>query len=381
MKRRFVAAVTAAFMVLAFPAFAFGAEVGTAQTVKNAAVKKKAATSEAIYVKGTDHYSYSGEVLKFVNQERKKAGKKALVMDAQLQKDAMQRAAETALFFSHERPDGTMCFSISEKMHGENIAMGYLNAKSVVAGWMDSPGHRANILFDDYASIGVGCFSQGGSLYWVQAFSAYPAETKAASGKNKTVTHNIQAAVGSITPSFSSKKTMNVGKGQSASMTVEVKTPMSYAPIKAEAKSFLWSSSKSSVASVNTKGTITGKKTGSASIKAKLPGSGKTISRKVKVVASPKKAVIKSVKRGYGSLKITWKRDRKASGYQAVIAKDKKFKKGKKSAAITKNTTTTKTFKKLTRKKTYYIKVRSYKKVGGQKVYGAYSKVKKVKVK
>lgn len=96
----------------------------------------------------------------------------------------------------------------------------------------------------------------------------------------------------------------------------------------------------------------------------------------------PKKVTlskVKSTKRG--ALKLTWKRDKKVIGYQAVVATDKKFKKNKKTALITKNKTVTKTFTKLKRKKTYFAKVRAYKKSGKTKVYGAYSKVKKAKVK
>ncbi len=80
-------------------------------------------------------------------------------------------------------------------------------------------------------------------------------------------------------------------------------------------------------------------------------------------------------------MKLTWKRDKKASGYQAVVATDKKFKKGRKTATIEKNKVTKKTFKRLKRNKIYYAKVRAYKKVGQKKVYGAYSKVKKARVK
>lgn len=89
---------------------------------------------------------------------------------------------------------------------------------------------------------------------------------------------------------------------------------------------------------------------------------------------------MKSVKVGKRSLKVTWKRNSKASGYQVQIASNKSFTKNKKTATISKNKTTSKTFKKL-KKKTYYAKVRAYKKVSGQKLYGSYSKVKKAKVK
>ncbi len=105
-----------------------------------------------------------------------------------------------------------------------------------------------------------------------------------------------------------------------------------------------------------------------------------TKSRAFKIV--PRKATVskvRSVKKG--QLVVKWKRDKKANGYQVIVAKNKKFTKGKKTANITKNKTTSKTFKKLTKGKKYYVKVRAYKKIDGKKAYGAYSKVKNKKVK
>lgn len=98
--------------------------------------------------------------------------------------------------------------------------------------------------------------------------------------------------------------------------------------------------------------------------------------------AKPKTATLKKVSSTKkGTLKLTWKKDAKVTGYQAMVATDKKFKKNKKTATIKKNKNVSKTFNKLKSKKTYFAKVRSYKQVGKTKVYGAYSKVKKAKVK
>ncbi|MBC6681432.1 fibronectin type III domain-containing protein [Mogibacterium sp. BX12] len=78
---------------------------------------------------------------------------------------------------------------------------------------------------------------------------------------------------------------------------------------------------------------------------------------------------------------VSWKRDKKVTGYQITYAQNKKFKKGKKTITISKNKTIKRTVKKLKARKTYYVKVRAYKKVGKTKIYGAYSGTKKVKVK
>ena len=111
------------------------------------------------------------------------------------------------------------------------------------------------------------------------------------------------------------------------------------------------------------KGDYTGTKTVTFNIKPKKAAVSK--------LTSTKKAV----------LKVTWKKDATATGYQVVIAKNKAFTSGKKTANIKKNTTTSKTFTKLTRGKTYYAKVRAYKSISGKKVYGTYSAVKSKKVK
>ena len=98
-------------------------------------------------------------------------------------------------------------------------------------------------------------------------------------------------------------------------------------------------------------------------------------------VTKPAKVKIKSVKStGKKKIKVTWKWDYKADGYQVQYALNKKFTKGKK----TKNAGTyseAKTLTKLKSKKYYYVRVRAYKKVDGKKVYGKWSTVKKCKVK
>lgn len=78
---------------------------------------------------------------------------------------------------------------------------------------------------------------------------------------------------------------------------------------------------------------------------------------------------------------VRWKRDPKADGYQLTYAKNSKFKKGKKNILIRKNKITKQVIKKVKPKKTYYVKVRAYKKVGKTNLYGAYSKARKIKIK
>ena len=83
---------------------------------------------------------------------------------------------------------------------------------------------------------------------------------------------------------------------------------------------------------------------------------------------------------GKKKIKVSWKKNKKASGYEITYSTKKSFK-GKKTIVVKSNKTTSKVVKKLTSKKKYFVKVRSYKQVGKTKTYGAYSKVKTVKVK
>ncbi len=152
----------------------------------------------------------------------------------------------------------------------------------------------------------------------------------------------------------------------------------------AKAKTKLtYKSSNTKVATVSSTGKVTLKGPGKATITitAAANGNYNAATKRVTITVKPKKLAAPKVKSTRSrTLKVSWKRDTKATGYQVIIAQNSKFKKGKKTATITKNKTTGKTFKKLKRKKTYYAKVRAYKKVGRTKLYGSYSKVKKVRV-
>ena len=128
-------------------------------------------------VRGDKSYSLAYQVLDLVNQERAKQGLSALTMDADLLDAAMQRAAETSVCFSHERPTGQQCFTASSKMTRENIASGSSTAAGVMDQWMNSAGHRANILSEDTKSIGIGCVKVSGRYFWVQCFGTSQAAT------------------------------------------------------------------------------------------------------------------------------------------------------------------------------------------------------------
>lgn len=112
----------------------------------------------------------AAQVIAEVNAERTQRGLTLLSEDSGLTAAACIRAREIASVFSHTRPDGSPCFTVSEKAYGENIAKGYGTVDKVMAAWMSSEGHRANILRASYGSIGVCCLQIDGVYYWVQLF-------------------------------------------------------------------------------------------------------------------------------------------------------------------------------------------------------------------
>ncbi len=140
-----------------------------------------------------------------------------------------------------------------------------------------------------------------------------------------------------------------------------------------------YKTSDKKVAVVDRKGKVTIKGTGIATITVKATASGynaKTL--KVTVKVSPSKASALSLKTLRGrKLKVSWKKDGRATGYQVQYCTSKAFKKGVKAITISKNKTVTKTIPKLARGKRYYVRVRAYKSVKvnkkTQKLYGAWS--------
>lgn len=114
--------------------------------------------------------SLADDVVRQVNRERSGRGLRALRVSAELSQAARVRAIEITRKFSHTRPDGSAWRTVSSAAFGENIAVGQRTADKVMAAWMTSSGHRANILRASYGSIGVCAVVYGGVTYWAQLF-------------------------------------------------------------------------------------------------------------------------------------------------------------------------------------------------------------------
>lgn len=122
--------------------------------------------------------SFASQVLKLVNQERVKGGLQELTMSQALVAPANKRAQEIKVQFSHTRPNGTQWstvlaeYNVSVRTAGENLAYGYNTPEKVVTGWMNSPGHRANIMNPNFNKIGIGVYTdRNGTVYCTQLFS------------------------------------------------------------------------------------------------------------------------------------------------------------------------------------------------------------------
>ncbi|KLU70104.1 MAG: hypothetical protein RHS_4061 [Robinsoniella sp. RHS] len=127
---------------------------------------------------GSQDVSAARKVADLVNQERAKAGLAPLEVKVNLQTAAQVRAKEIEKSFSHTRPNGSSFSTVLSENgvdyrgSGENIAWGQRSPEEVMNGWMNSDGHRANILNKNFKYIGVGYHvNSNGTGYWTQLFT------------------------------------------------------------------------------------------------------------------------------------------------------------------------------------------------------------------
>lgn len=156
-------------------------QIGTAEEgwedARDQALKE--ATSGGKKAPGEAHdRAKAEEVVRLVNEERKRLGLNELVIDEAMMTAAETRAKEQKTLFSHTRPDGTNCFTVFNQYEipanyrGENLASGGKCSPDVVMKmWIASEGHYANIKNDRFSRIGVGYFESGQYGYWAQLFA------------------------------------------------------------------------------------------------------------------------------------------------------------------------------------------------------------------
>lgn len=298
------------------------------------------------------------KVLKIVNKERLAQGLEPLSMFRSIQNAAGVRAEEIAYTFSHTRPDGTSCFTaISEaeiyyRCAGENIAAGYTSPSDVMDGWMNSAGHRSNILENSFVHVGVG-YCTGGSYgkNWVQIFVGGCSIRSVAADDKGTANYPLGTSVDKMNRYLIVRCTEH-GVG--------------YLPVTAGMCSG-YNANKTGYQVITVK--YQGKKvkipvTVGSSSAYKIPGT-------VKNLAASK--VTKA------AVTLCWDKQ-SGKGYEIWIATSKNgtYKKVK---TLTSANRTSYKVKNLESGKKYYLKIRAYKKTKNKKIYGLFSKAVVVKTK
>ena len=160
-------------------------KIETTTKKKETTTKKATATTESPYSEWSKTVKDNNKdlclsIFELVNKERKKAGVEPLAYRYELQAGADLRAKELAQSFSHTRPNGSKCQTVFKDLglsnsiyYAENIAMasGFVyTPEMAMYSWMNSSGHKANILNENAYGIVVGVTEINGSTYWVQLF-------------------------------------------------------------------------------------------------------------------------------------------------------------------------------------------------------------------
>lgn len=156
-------------------------QIGTAEEgwegARDQALKEAASSGQKGPGEAFDR-SKAEEVVRLVNEERRRLGLNELVLDEAMMTAAETRAKEQKTLFSHTRPDGSKCFTVFAQYEipatyrGENLASGSKCPPDyVMKMWIESEGHYANIKNERFSRIGVGYFESGQYGYWAQLFA------------------------------------------------------------------------------------------------------------------------------------------------------------------------------------------------------------------
>ena len=356
----------------------------------------------------------------------------------ELEKVAMQRAAEIALSYSHTRPDGTSCKTAFPKTStsywGENIAYGYSNAASVFKAWEEAnekysgQGHRRNMLHSKYNTVGIAHIVVNGVDYWVQEFGGDKTVGKTTAANNKSTTVKVKvsnnykpkapaksggsynasqiivkwravcAATGyqaecSIDKNFKSKKTVTTnsktltatfsGLKANTKYYIRLRTYMTLNGKKVYSNwsaTYNYTTSKASTtttkpATTTTKPATTTTKPAATTTKPAATTTKPATTTSAKLTTPSINVYMYSNK----SITYYWQSISGVSGYQAQLCTNNKFTNAKQvNVASNKQQAA---FDGLKSSTTYYVRVRAYKTVNGKTTYSAWSTVKAISTK
>ena len=231
-------------------------------------------TKTDVVIEGTRKYDYAFEMFEILNQERSNAKVSTITLDEELTELAMQRASELAVSFSHTRPDGSSCYTISDRLNGENISIGYSKAEDSMNGFMNSEGHKANILRSDFKSVGIGCVTVDGITYWAQCFSCQKSvNTLEKIPDNVSLKFSINTLNSKLDLMFKEGTAMGISVNHKKQLTLySINKEYSSAKFLIRNTDVVWSSSNSNVCSVDKNGLVTAKSEGTAIIRCTLNG-------------------------------------------------------------------------------------------------------------
>lgn len=155
---------------------------GTSQTQTTTTQPADSSQAQTATQTSSDVSNFAQQVVDLVNQQRAANGLAPLTMTTDLTNVAQMKANDmlTNKYFDHTSPDLGSPFDLMKAQGvnysyaGENIAMGQATPQEVMTDWMNSPGHRANILDPNYTQIGIGVANsyQGYGYIWVQEFDS-----------------------------------------------------------------------------------------------------------------------------------------------------------------------------------------------------------------
>lgn len=349
-----------------------------------------AAQTYSVTVTSKEKYQMAYQALTLINKERTKNGLSSLKMDKSLLDAAMQRSAEQRILFDHVRPDGTDCFTAFDWQNcaAENIAFGQTSASDVCETWMNSAGHRGNILTADFKSTGIGCAYIDGTYYWTQVFSG-GSGSSVTKPSDKTVSRTVKVSSqfkSKYLPSAAPKISSVVTDSDSATVKwSKAANASGYRVYKYNAKTKSYkalanvASSKTSYTDKTVKPGETVKYKVKAYRKSGAVTGWSSYSAAKSATVAPSRVTISSASSSKNAVRLNWNKI-SCTGYK-IYRYDPITRKYRTVATLGSGTTTYRVSG-LSRKTSYKFKMRAYVRLSnGSAVFGPYSAVKTVTTK
>ncbi len=235
-----------------------------------------------VTVSGEYNYDYALEMFNLVNKERTAAGLSTLELDKELTEIAMNRAKEISVYAdkNHTRPNGKSWDTISTRGDEENYAYLLYSPKKAVEAFMNSESHRNAILNSERKSVGIGCYTSYGKIFWVQIFSSEEKQ------EDMTITGIVEKEdIVEVKEEFlnynvfynggSNPITVSKGNKNTVSRIQHINLLSSGIEINLSTSDFKWESSNPDIFTVDENGEITGVSAGNATLLVSIGNSKK----------------------------------------------------------------------------------------------------------